>query len=216
MQSLITTTLTAGVLALAAPSTAVTVVMQYTGHVTRGIDVAGLFGTAGADLSGSGFVGTARFDMPFPQATQFETHDPFEAQLSINGHDHVVPFVPASPPYYQTVSLAGFFAFGTGGSTRGYSILSAAVFMPGMHLFAWVPADNLVESNGTIGGPTDINGNFNDAGDALALHIERFDMSPPPALPEPASWALMVSGFGMVGATLRRQRPRHASSIASV
>ncbi|RYF07394.1 MAG: PEP-CTERM sorting domain-containing protein, partial [Oxalobacteraceae bacterium] len=28
------------------------------------------------------------------------------------------------------------------------------------------------------------------------------------ALPEPASWALMIGGFGMVGGTLRRRRAR--------
>jgi len=29
---------------------------------------------------------------------------------------------------------------------------------------------------------------------------------PPPGVPEPATWALMIGGFGMVGATLRRRR----------
>ncbi|MBS0361220.1 MAG: PEPxxWA-CTERM sorting domain-containing protein [Proteobacteria bacterium] len=28
----------------------------------------------------------------------------------------------------------------------------------------------------------------------------------PPGVPEPASWALMIAGFGLAGATLRRRR----------
>jgi len=32
------------------------------------------------------------------------------------------------------------------------------------------------------------------------------------AVPEPATWALMISGFGMAGATLRRRRGRLATA----
>lgn len=213
--SLMTLAVAAGALAAAAPAAAVTVVMQYSGHVANGFDVAGLFGTAGANIAGLAFTATTRFDMPLPQAALYLTYDPFETHLLINGHDHLVPYVLPTPPNYQP-NLAGFFAFGTGGITHGYSILSALVVSPNIHLFAWVVADNLLEANGAISGPTDRNGSFNEAGDSLALHIETFSMSPPPALPEPASWALMVGGFGMVGAALRGQRPRHATGKASV
>lgn len=29
----------------------------------------------------------------------------------------------------------------------------------------------------------------------------------PPAVPEPASWAMMVAGFGLIGTAIRRRRP---------
>jgi PEP-CTERM motif len=38
-----------------------------------------------------------------------------------------------------------------------------------------------------------------------------FDIAPPSAVPEPASWALMIAGFGLVGSAMRRRpsaRPR--------
>jgi choice-of-anchor A domain-containing protein len=47
-------------------------------------------------------------------------------------------------------------------------------------------------------GNTQIN-NVKFAGDLLTL-------TPPGAVPEPASWALMIGGFGMAGALLRRKR----------
>ncbi len=41
---------------------------------------------------------------------------------------------------------------------------------------------------------------------------ERIDNRPivAPSVPEPASWAMMIAGFGLVGAMVRRRRPRIA------
>lgn len=33
------------------------------------------------------------------------------------------------------------------------------------------------------------------------------------AIPEPATWAMMILGFGLVGASLRRRRPLHALAV---
>ncbi|HWJ70962.1 MAG TPA: PEPxxWA-CTERM sorting domain-containing protein [Sphingobium sp.] len=40
-----------------------------------------------------------------------------------------------------------------------------------------------------------------------------FEFGPPPAVPEPASWAMMIIGFGLVGGTLRRRAMRTAISF---
>jgi len=49
--------------------------------------------------------------------------------------------------------------------------------------------------------------------DALSLVVAQFTLPvgsapPPPTVPEPASWAMMLSGFGLIGTALRRRRAR--------
>lgn len=34
------------------------------------------------------------------------------------------------------------------------------------------------------------------------------EIAAPPSVPEPASWAMMLGGFGLVGAAMRRRKPR--------
>lgn len=46
----------------------------------------------------------------------------------------------------------------------------------------------------------------NDALD-LAVRVEGTAQSASPAVPEPASWAMMLAGFGLVGFAVRRERP---------
>ncbi len=51
---------------------------------------------------------------------------------------------------------------------------------------------------------------FSDARGSTELHNDGLYngglLTVPPAVPEPASWAMMIAGFGLVGATLRRRR----------
>jgi hypothetical protein len=48
-------------------------------------------------------------------------------------------------------------------------------------------------------------------GTQLSLDNLTINGSPPPAVPEPAMWALMVTGFGLVGGALRRPRRARAA-----
>jgi len=48
-------------------------------------------------------------------------------------------------------------------------------------------------------------------GDALSLIVAQFTLPvgaapPPPTVPEPASWAMMVGGFGLIGGAMRRRK----------
>lgn len=64
-------------------------------------------------------------------------------------------------------------------------------------------------------------GNWNDGGDSAAYgspglpsyYIAESKFTGVSAVPEPASWALMIVGFGIVGAAMRR-RPRYAFRAA--
>jgi hypothetical protein len=50
--------------------------------------------------------------------------------------------------------------------------------------------------------------NFNGATlDFATLTVSSRDIEPPPGVPEPSIWALMVGGFGLAGMGLRRRRP---------
>ncbi len=50
-------------------------------------------------------------------------------------------------------------------------------------------------------------GNNNDSADGY-----RLDSISVAAVPEPATWALMISGFGLAGASLRRRRAAGATA----
>ncbi|MBL8656950.1 MAG: PEPxxWA-CTERM sorting domain-containing protein [Altererythrobacter sp.] len=43
-------------------------------------------------------------------------------------------------------------------------------------------------------------------GDSYAYVIEYDELSTPGAVPEPATWAMLILGFGLLGAAMRRSR----------
>lgn len=65
----------------------------------------------------------------------------------------------------------------------------------------------------TLGGPL----SFNATGtsDRLGGYLDDISVSSV-AVPEPASWALLIAGFGMIGASARRRRRMAANQLVSV
>ena len=54
--------------------------------------------------------------------------------------------------------------------------------------------------------PDTYNVTYDFKNDGATMDEVRFVFDPSAAVPEPASWALMIGGFGLAGATLRRRR----------
>lgn len=69
-----------------------------------------------------------------------------------------------------------------------------------------------VNANGVIWGQLIAGGFGQYAGDTMQVNLVKFGgdlltLTPPPSgAPEPAAWALMLGGFGLLGAALRRRR----------
>jgi PEP-CTERM putative exosortase interaction domain len=74
------------------------------------------------------------------------------------------------------------------------------IFADGDEIIASVKLYGLVDAKGN---PLDFN----------ALKQISFNAASASAVPEPASWAMMVGGFGLVGSSLRR-RKKHVTSLA--
>lgn len=56
-------------------------------------------------------------------------------------------------------------------------------------------------------GPIDVNASIGFLVDRMTIAVE------PEAVPEPATWATFIAGFGLIGAGMRRQRRKDELSI---
>lgn len=79
---------------------------------------------------------------------------------------------------------------------------------------AWGVGDLANASAGALTTIFDVNFMMLDAGqdsqnltrNLIGFIGEQVDPTPTPGIPEPATWAMMIAGFGMIGVTLRRRR----------
>jgi hypothetical protein len=121
--------------------------------------------------------------------------------------------------FYSTVgdtfdqSLANFFVFNDGhGGTYNFSVTSVLTKTfsanPGVsNSFSLYLLGNTVDTLlGYESTPTSLTLSFNNTGSSAYAASATLAIPPAGAVPEPISWALMVGGFGMVGATMRSNR----------
>ncbi|MEW5687847.1 MAG: PEPxxWA-CTERM sorting domain-containing protein [Pseudomonadota bacterium] len=199
--------------------------LTQTGTIASGFDTQGLFGVTGADLTGRTYSVTLTFD---PGLLEFNAvNDPgFQlwsylgatgiAEITIDGASYsyangnpygfsyisakIEPPVPPGWSYAVSSTLSG-----AGGSIAlGY--FSAANFAGSLGLAAF--DYTLTDADRAFIGTEP---NYWEGSDfKLAFRPDTYSLTSEPGslagVPEPASWALMITGFGGAGAMLRRRR----------
>lgn len=224
------------------PADAAIIEITYTGHVARGVDETGVFGTAGASLAGRSYVSTFLFDTSLGITSINDAFLPDNgSQRAEGGTD--VSGAPTSPSLGSTFAIGGV-VIALDGQT--YGVVGSAAHETGLGSiysdtseFSDTVAARIVKRNGN-----EIDGvNFGLpplltpftyavlAGDSAfgTFVTYRYDYglqtesewahgeltpetvtlrmaggSPSPT-PEPGVWALVVVGFGLAGAALRRR-----------
>ena len=210
------------------PASAATILITYTGTVSSGMDETGVFGAAATDLTGKAFTSVYTLNYPIFGAADVSgtnyhetyggaiygsnTVSPLSAQITINGvtkslsgaysGDHSLQALPG------TVSRI-LDQVGDDNQNNIINFISNDVNDVINSLnFSDPVSYNLKFGDYSDGGfhlghLSDLNrvsdavGNFNN----LSVKVESVG-----AVPEPATWALLLMGFGMVGATLRIRR----------
>ena len=216
---------------IAQPAAATTILITYTGTVTGGYDAAGLFGDPGP-LANDTFTSVYTLTYPTPGAidnsysgyheiyggtdyAQSPT-SPLSGQLTINGHT-----VSVDGKYFGYHSLTSPYLFSSYNG-KFSEILDQVSSNTGAYLKNYVGSasgDNFISSlnfadalNHTVTS-SDFSGGYfqspsNDAG--LSAHATLVDSAVSvqsiSAAPEPATWGMMIFGFGIAGATLRARR----------
>jgi len=216
------TTCVSAVLIASEPASAQQYIAEYQGTVQNGTDALGIFGAAGADLTGLDFDAQFIFDpstatTTYDDGVQAYFRNALEtAILTINGHSYtwgpnndgfvdVLNNLPSSPLYSEDEDLRQDQADDNNG--RIYlSIYS------GQHsLFTTddytAPFDHSVDaSTEYAGGAFNLGGFYNGPTSGNLLATQVTVSAYVPSVPEPSTWALMLFGFGAIGAAMRRIR----------
>lgn len=210
----------AGALAASSPASATILIGKITGTISSGVDVAGTFGAAGLDLTGQSFVIDFRFDTATPGAvlTDIIDEDGYHYQ-ALNSY--------GAPSLGLTTFTIGGVTLGITGTEYAYlssfDIPEGSVIGPGRtrefgaaslgisfgiatSAEPTLPAGYLTPYDGSLC-PLGCTGFFGLAsGTTLRLAPDQYTLTHGAAVPEPTTWALMIGGFGLAGAALRRRR----------
>lgn len=184
--------------------------------ITSGTDGSGLFG--GGDLSGQSF--TAKYVFDTDVGSKFENYSMLQllggtafgwaspvlsAKLTIWGH--TVTFNPQTQSQvdeYSQVYGSGAYTSGVLAKSMQYSLST------GVTDGTMIVGSKFLDFSGDVSQSNANNyGSFSDGlATSLSFHKNYVttDQGDTSATPEPASWALMLGGFGMIGGALRRRR----------
>jgi hypothetical protein len=222
----------AGLLATAGPASAVVMIATFTGQVSDGADATNFFGL-GATLDNASFTATFRYDTALglaetiPGVRDARSGGPdlgapspiLSATLRINGVTDVLPTslngranVFIGPDTWEQTFLYTD-AFYMNGALQAYGAMRLFVLSAPTPTLLTTP---YVGGNMTFNsGPDTINEvtrfQYDGASDLYSLNYSALlapdlvTLAPAP-VPEPGVWALLIGGFGGMGAALRRRR----------
>lgn len=205
----------AGLAAVGAPADAANVVVTYTGKVNQGIDIDGLFGDAGADLT------RTAYSLSFAADTSGFYSDGIDgeysmigyccsvaATMTIGGRSYTIDGSSAQTTIAQWAAPAWGYGYqinaeadAANGDWTNASVASLDDFFGGLNL--------LTPLSHTVSNDDATSAIFSGGNTWLDLRVSTVSVAtanvPAPA-PEPASWAMMIGGFGLIGTVLRRNR----------
>ena len=119
--------------------------------------------------------------------------------FSLNGLDIAELWLPGiGLADFKNVTLTGN-VFGGGVLTASFMLDGIGDGVGGVNDFQTVTLSGWNNLTSVVISGMDANGNFGD------YAIDNLIVNATPGVPEPAAWAMMLAGFGLVGATLRRR-----------
>ena len=217
-------------LSIAQPAAAATILITYTGTVSDGFDVSGLFGESNTSLKGDTFKSV--YTLTFPTSGAVDVNatglhaifggtgygssppSPLSGQLTINGHtvsfdgqfqgSHTLTSPAYSPTLYkgnisEINDLAGTetsYMFNDVLKTDGDNFISSLNFA---HEFSLTGVLSVNSQSGFVA--------RNDSGPTFARFMNSsVSVQDVGAVPEPATWGMMIFGFGIAGVTIRVRR----------
>lgn len=216
----------------AAPASAAIMKATYVGHVYDGIDYAGVFGQAGADLAGSAFEFSVTYDtaagiigsVNTPGITALNLYT--TATAPAVSSTYRIGATTVSPAglngYYPFAAQVAHFDAGLGytASICNYSGASDnSAFAACFSTNDAIPDDLVTPFTATTSTfPSFVQGRFIGGGgpantyvlygtpESVVVTKLGDSVAVDTAVPEPETWALMILGFGAAGAGLRRRR----------
>jgi hypothetical protein len=208
-------------LAGVSPATAAVKTATYSGTVDQGLDTTGVFGPANTSLAGASYIAIFTYDRTLGSSNTistssggslFGTNSPIiSASLTINnitwniagGADDFVRTIVGTEVEHHVSSqkIVGVVTQKDQLTYRGFPPTAPASLDTNVApVFAGGGGSFNIRTQNNFTNAIMVNAQGSFAGDAI------YSVDDVAAVPEPASWAMLIAGFGLTGAALRRRR----------
>jgi PEP-CTERM motif. len=217
------------VMSIASSAPAATFLITYTGTISSGYDTTGKFGPPATDLTGVPYRAVYTLTDPKPGATsvrfgpdEFGTEEsstfgygkanPLTGVLTINGVSHSFDFEGSAYQFHAIqpgsfVYLASVSHFTTNFPEEGHvaDYLINTIFSPVNSFLSsgdyTHPLNYKIKPGDFVYGFFQV---YREGGDFAQGDLAPSSVTISKAVPEPMSWTMMIAGFGLVGAKMRR------------